>query len=120
MTDTEIIIEVAKLDGWHLLDSDETDTYYPGGLRTVRKKMWHQSETNPLFLQGLRQDELPHYLTSRDAIVPVIEKLKNDKNWSSNPGDYPTWMFSGYLLQELNLQLWDNGEQLSVPVEIAW
>lgn len=63
---------------------------------------------------------LPNYTTSRDAIIPVIEKLKNDRQRSSNPGDYPTWCFSGDLLELLDIQLYDNGSPLKAPFDVAW
>lgn len=62
MTDTEIIIAVAKLDGWSE----------------------HETSPNMFVYKGVNGEALLHsrphefkYLTSRDAIVPVIEKCIN-------------------------------------------
>lgn len=66
MTDNQIIIEVAKLDGFELPDSNEG---------------WNHN--NPLSPTGISIDNHKgqckrwvekQYLTSRDAIIPVIEK----------------------------------------------
>jgi hypothetical protein len=59
MTDTEIIKAIAELDGW---------------------KGIHGS-THPVGFEGYNPstgvlEHLPNYLTSRDAIVPVIEKQR--------------------------------------------
>jgi hypothetical protein len=61
MNDPEIIIEVAKLDGFF----EDEKFISPGG-----------------FLQGVRiigddagYERVPDYLKSRDAIIPVIEKI---------------------------------------------
>lgn len=59
MNDEQITIEVAKLNGWK--------SYSPGDFNpTVR---W---EKNGSVVQTL---DLPEYLYSRDAIIPVIEKV---------------------------------------------
>lgn len=63
MTDQQIIIEVAKLDGW-----------------TVNEP--NRSWPNPFYTQPALKilrtfEELPPYLISRDAIIPVIEKVIN-------------------------------------------
>lgn len=55
MTDTEIIIEVAKLDGWIPNTISDTTKHWLRG-----NSEWCQN--------------LPNYLTSRDAIVSVIER----------------------------------------------
>lgn len=66
MTDTEIIIEVAKLDGLE-------DIKLAGPFKTV-------GGTRPILLDGTRvgygYENAKDYLTSRDAIVPVIEGLR--------------------------------------------
>jgi hypothetical protein len=68
MTDDQIIIEVAKLDGW--LDVKEyTYKYDYMGETGELKQLQGRSEANLGHLVGL-----PKYLESRDAIVPVIEK----------------------------------------------
>ncbi len=62
MTDTEIIIEVAKLDGW--IKEDWGWVYpLPGDKQEV-----YQHKDFPVGL---------NYTTSRDAIIPVIEKVLN-------------------------------------------
>ena len=57
MTDTEQIIELAKLDGWKIGKSQVGD---PDFLYKV--------------IDGEMDYDYPDYLASRDAIVPVIEK----------------------------------------------
>lgn len=59
LTDQEIIIEVAKLDGFNAMGFP----HYP------EPDLYFQKDT---FLG--HRDSLPPYLTSRDAIIPVIEK----------------------------------------------
>ena len=62
MTPQEITIAVAELDGWN--------HWFNG---------WNKSYENiePLILT----EQLPPYLTSRDAIVPVIEKQDEATRW---------------------------------------
>lgn len=58
--------------------------------------------------------------TEMDYIIrKVEEKLSNDKSWSSNPGDYPTWIYSNLLLEAAEIKLWDNGTPLKSPFDIA-
>jgi len=72
MTDQEIIIEVAKLDGFEVT---EKQTQF--NTRTIH---FVRFTGHPLE-QRLVLCELPSYLTSRDAIIPVIENwFKED--WS--------------------------------------
>lgn len=61
MTDQEIIIEVAKLDGW---------IYHPA--QDVYQKEF--SDRTRHVSTPLVEKHLGSYLTSRDAIIPVIEK----------------------------------------------
>ena len=69
MTDNEIIIEVAKLDGWE---------YFPDGhnyhCATPEHHKWFNTE------DGCCYSEPRRYLTSHDAIVPVIEKQIKTKD----------------------------------------
>jgi hypothetical protein len=67
MTDDEIIIEVAKLDGWTFGDR-VTDKKTGISWDVYRKGEQHGS---------IYVGTLPKYLTSRDAIMPVIEKQEN-------------------------------------------
>lgn len=62
MTDEQIIIALAKLDGYELQTRGD-GTY------------WH-----PVHNKYFLKHEMPQYLTSRDAIIPVIEKLVNTKD----------------------------------------
>lgn len=62
MTDNEITIEVAKLDG------RKVEAFGEGELSVV-KGGWLE--------KVLRDAGMPNYLTSRDAIIPVVEK----QNW---------------------------------------
>lgn len=59
MTDTEIIIEITKLDDimYEWCAGLQQNAYY-----SKLQKIWYPNQTN-----------IP-YLTSRDAIVPVVEK----------------------------------------------
>jgi len=63
MTDSETIIEIAKLDGWE---------YFPDGhnyhCATPEHHKWFNTE------DGCCYSDPRRYLTSLDAIVPVIEK----------------------------------------------
>lgn len=76
MTDQQLIIAVAKLDGWTnpKCDADNTNTCYG----TPPLDNPPPKERNWLFKEYLCC-ELPHYLVSRDAIIPVIEKVCNTK-----------------------------------------
>lgn len=65
---------LAELDGYRLLPSDYTEIFYPGGLQTIERPMWHQTETNPLRLRGLLDEELPKYLDDYNAIMPLVRK----------------------------------------------
>lgn len=68
MTNTKIIEAVAKLDGYKLCSL--TDLGYTSPLKS--------SDIKSLWTKDLAvAEELPAYLTSRDAIIPVI--LKQDK-----------------------------------------
>ena len=68
MTDTEQIKAIAELDGWTLQEvtiNSHVEASY-------KDTMWTK--------EGCMAGGVPNYLTSRDAIIPVIEKLysKND------------------------------------------
>ncbi len=65
MTDQELIIEVAKLDGWEQRECFEQSFSDPMGQVSVGLR-WCRGSTIAR--------RLPDYLESRDAIVPVIEK----------------------------------------------
>jgi hypothetical protein len=73
-------------------------------------------ETHPI---EMVLEPLPDYLNSYDAIIPLIKKLKDERGWSSNPADYPTWMFSGELLRMLKIKLYDNGTPLKSPYNLC-
>ena len=62
MTDQEIIIEIAELDGW------EFDPH-ANGLKNPNPILPSQ-----YVVLGINHPNIPKYLSSRDAIVPVIEK----------------------------------------------
>lgn len=62
MSDEEIILAVAKLDGWEeVLNESAWVNLMP---HLSHKKFW----------RGQVEQRLSKYLTSRDAIIPVIEK----------------------------------------------
>lgn len=69
MTDTEILIEVAKLDGW----VSEVRKRYAGSPnvagfgRNIHLSLGHPDREFTLRI-------FTPYLTSRDAIIPVVEK----------------------------------------------
>ncbi len=68
MSDQEIIIEVAKLDGY--LDVKEYNYNYDYcGEQGEYKQLEGRHSSDLGILKSL-----PNYLTSRDAIIPVIEK----------------------------------------------
>ena len=60
------------------------------------------------------------YLTRYDAIIPLIAKLPEGNRVSSNPNDYPRWMFSNYLLRILGVKLWENGSPTQPPFELCY
>lgn len=64
MKDQSIIIAVAKLDGYK-------DYHQKGG---TLGSVWEGYDTNDKFVIF---EDLPHYPTSHDAIIPVIEKAFN-------------------------------------------
>jgi hypothetical protein len=68
MKDTEQIIELAKLDGFCITET--------------RTKGFYSCNKDSFYIGGYTFDvisqRLPSYLTSRDAIVPVIEKQSKD------------------------------------------
>lgn len=86
MTDSEVIIEVAKLDGW--------DVHHPNLITSSVIGFPPGSESIDDW------KPLPNYLTSRDAIMPVIEKCKPI---IGNNQD----MFVSYLWREMGLKAGD-------------
>lgn len=91
MTDTEILIEVAKLDGW--LDVKEYELVYDyAGDKGKFKQLMGRNPDNLGELKCLL-----HYLTSRDAIIPVIEKC----GMKGVRGD--CYYFGERLIEELSL-----------------
>lgn len=65
MTDTSIIIEVAKLDGW-IREEKTHPRFYT--------RIVHWIKRIGTFERKIVESELPPYITSRDAIIPVIER----------------------------------------------
>lgn len=63
MTDNEIIIAVAKLDGWTGVQYNSSESFSTSGIIGI----FPSSNTG-------RFEIVPPYLTSRDAIIPVIKK----------------------------------------------
>lgn len=92
MTDTEIIIEVAKLDGWLNKPPVNYESKHP--LAWWFHPSLH-AEANERGIGYPNSAEiLPTYLTSRDAIVLVIEKV-----WRSLlNGNEPTLESEGFLV----------------------
>jgi len=119
MEKIEIVTEIAALDGgkWIYAPKAETphrfwldnDSYISHAQDFIE---WDGIKDIPI---GWDFCHFKDYTESYDAILPVIKKLKDEKHWSSNPGDYPTWMFSGELCKILGLKLWDNGTPLKSP-----
>ena len=74
MTDEQIVIEVAKLDGWkHCQSNTELCNKWWGG------KPIGVSPLNERFNNEEHAFwEIPNYINSRDATVPVIEKWANN------------------------------------------
>lgn len=70
MTDEQIIIAIAKLDGW---EQGEMDTHWFSKLNVESGN--YSRETG---------DSLPPYLNSRDAIIPVIKKQNfTEEQWET-------------------------------------
>ena len=118
MKDYEILNEVARFDGLQMITvcSDCNGE----GVCGFETDHWPCDRCSGTGKVPPYYKSCPDYLHSLNAIVPVVLKLENRKPWSSNPQDYPIWQFSGYLLQELGIKLWDNGTPLRPPFEIAW
>lgn len=106
MTDQDQLIEIAKFDGWTHIKVPQkfNHLWAPGHVTTRDDGDWQHTDGYCCSF-----DCLPNYLTSRDAIVPVIEKHKekrlhiigclSDMLW---PKDFPfenlltvehSWMF---------------------------
>jgi|ERR1035437_5005054 hypothetical protein len=66
MKDTDQNAEIAKLDGWTLFDSGK-DSF----------GVWCEAHATREH-EGILQDKLPLYLTSYDALVPVIKRQIED------------------------------------------
>lgn len=113
MSDSEIIIAVAKLDGWEWYYIERTQNLFqlknPNGQCVA-------ADEDPSTTVNTFVHLLPKYTTSRDAIIPVIEKLGMA---SSDPSDYPRWQFTGYLAEEMGLQFWKNGSFVGGP-DFGW
>lgn len=72
MTDTEIIKACAELDGWQSPDSYEVQQWTND--RMIEANCWWKNPDGKF--QPINYEyTLPPYLTSRDAIVSLIEKL---------------------------------------------
>lgn len=73
MTDQEIIKAVAELDGWSFVTSRDVQG------KAMPEYWENENDERPVIYE---QRHLPHYLTSRDAILSLIEKkdyfLKRD------------------------------------------
>lgn len=66
---------LAELDGWSEHETEERQFCYPGGQTFVKCLRWFKDfVANPFMMGGVRFDELPNYLTSYDAIIPLIQK----------------------------------------------
>ena len=65
MTDQEMIIAIAELDGWTYDSLHQTLSRIENGAR-----VWYEGDYNQF-----------KYLTSRDAIIPVIEKHMTLPRW---------------------------------------
>lgn len=77
MTDQSLIIAVAKLDGWTWKQENETQFLFSHASSTF---VSHDRQFVSSMIHCITM--LPHYLTSRDAIIPVIEKaLTKDVQW---------------------------------------
>lgn len=75
MTDQDLIIAVAKLDGWEFWTHPEGSPKLAKARDREQRDYWTSQgcftiETN----FGVLPKNIPDYLTSRDAIIPVIEK----------------------------------------------
>lgn len=68
MTDTDILIEVAKLDGWIMVR--ELNCYLIG---KPPDEQLHEHYKTAHIPTANGEWQLKPYLTSRDAIIPVIE-----------------------------------------------
>lgn len=68
MTDTEMTIAIAELDGY-TKDKQDDRRFYKNILNKIITFFYP-----PVFTEA----SLPSYLTSRDAIIPVIEKVCNE------------------------------------------
>jgi hypothetical protein len=114
MNDEQMQIAIAEYNGWTKIESYRF--YDDSGIDGIEPgKVIEEGFPEKFF-----RTELPNYLYDRDAIAEVIEKLVDDKPFSSNPGDYPTWMFSGHLLKMLGIKIWDNGTPLKAPFNLGW
>lgn len=76
MTDQQLIIAVAKLDGWVPSRLIPPMPLGMGNAMSRHKQMWLKQDNNTEW----EEYQMPRYLTSRDAIIPVIEKVINTKD----------------------------------------
>jgi len=119
MKKIDILTEIANIDGWKITnENNEWLVIHPSGSKIPFWSFPDGEDVNASSIEEVCK-LLPNYLVSYDAIIPVIKKLKDEKQWSSNPGDYPTWMFSGELLKMLGVRLYDNGSPLKSPFNLC-
>lgn len=72
MTDRDLIIAVAKLDGW--VEACTVDRHGNKFYRRIEDKQENGKEWRRFGDFPKSHKPLPPYLTCRDAIIPVIEK----------------------------------------------
>ena len=123
MKEIDIITEIAKIDGGRWLYAPKAETPHRFW---VGNDTYVSHEQDFIEWDGIKDISVgwdychfKDYTKSYNDILPVIKKLKNEKQWSSNPGDYPTWMFSGELCKILDLKLWNNGTPLKSPYSLC-
>lgn len=94
MNDAEMRISIAEACGWKRVT-----------LRDGWGDVWEdwKNDAQP-FKSGL-----PDYPSDLNAICEAIKSLPPDRPHSSNPNDYPTWMFNSHLCKVLGIQLFENG-----------
>ena len=68
MKDQDIIKAIAELDGWLRNTALDYVCLTCPGNETVKRIMWSKGQ------KSCCEDDFERYLTSRDAIIPVIEK----------------------------------------------
>jgi hypothetical protein len=68
MTDEQIIRAVAELDGWYWCEENHQSNISKEF--SLEKKEWHNKDKT----EWLDYFRLPKYLTSYDAIIPVVQR----------------------------------------------